>query len=140
MHMMRHQNEHRIFDEKSEYVKYRRILVDWLADIQLKFHLQPHTTHVAVMYMDRIMQSCVVRPSLSLSLTYSLNLTQNRYQESHFRTCRWCVFLSQPSSRRERLMFPRSICSYRNSRHRIFPRIRRRRNEDYENTSYNSRS
>ena len=69
MHMMRHQNEHRIFDEKSEYVKYRRILVDWLADIQLKFHLQPHTTHVAVMYMDRIMQSCVVRPSLSLFLS-----------------------------------------------------------------------
>ena len=78
---MKHQNEHRIFDEKSEYVKYRRILVDWLADIQLKFHLQPHTTHVAVMYMDRIMQTCAVpRDSLQIVSLVCL-LIASKYEE-----------------------------------------------------------
>ena len=78
---MKYQNVNRIFNEKCDYVKYRRILVDWLADIQLKFRLQAHTAHVAVMYMDRIIQSCTVpRDSLQIVALVCL-LIASKYEE-----------------------------------------------------------
>lgn len=60
-HMMKDQNKNRIYNEKADYLKFRRLLVDWMAEVShKKFHLQPHTTHVAVMYLDRILQTSVV--------------------------------------------------------------------------------
>jgi len=60
-HMIEDQNKNRTFNDKAEYLKFRRLLVDWMAEVShKKFRLQPHTTHVAVMYLDRILQSSIV--------------------------------------------------------------------------------
>jgi len=60
-HMMKTQNQHRIYNSKVKYLKYRRVIVDWLAEVAREhFAMQAHTTHVAVAYFDRILQTSVV--------------------------------------------------------------------------------
>ena len=44
-----------IFRPKSRYLKYRRILVDWMSEVGEVQHLQTTTVHMAVAFLDRIL-------------------------------------------------------------------------------------
>lgn len=57
--MLRYQNEHLRYCETRKYIKYRRVLVDWLAELGSRFQLEQSTVHVAMLLLDRLLQGTV---------------------------------------------------------------------------------
>lgn len=57
--MLRCQNEHLHYCETRKYIKYRRVLVDWLAELGTRFQLEQGTVHVAMLLLDRLLQGTV---------------------------------------------------------------------------------
>jgi hypothetical protein len=57
----------RVYDPTAKYLKYRRVLVDWICEVGEDFYLSISTMHVAVGYLDRILQAvCVQKNRLQL--------------------------------------------------------------------------
>jgi len=58
---------YKVFNPAAEYVRYRRIVVDWMTEVGNECDLQPMTTHMAVNYLDRILgQTTVHKTRLQL--------------------------------------------------------------------------
>ena len=55
------EDRHRIYNDQARYLKYRRVLVDWMCEAGDEFQLQSSTMHVAVMYLDRLLQQVDVK-------------------------------------------------------------------------------
>lgn len=59
--------KHRTYNPKAEYVKYRKIIVDWMTEVGHEYQLTGTTTEMAVNYLDRILaQSMVQKNHLQL--------------------------------------------------------------------------
>lgn len=54
------ENVHRVFDPRAKYIRYRRLLVDWMFEAGEHYRLSNVTCHVAVGYMDRVLQTVAV--------------------------------------------------------------------------------
>jgi hypothetical protein len=50
------EDKFKIYNPHAKYLKWRRVLVDWMCDLGNEFELQFSTTHVAILYLDRILQ------------------------------------------------------------------------------------
>jgi Cyclin, N-terminal domain/Cyclin, C-terminal domain len=46
-----------LFNPSSQYLPYRRYLVDWMSDVGEQCHLHNTTVHVSVLYLDKIFRS-----------------------------------------------------------------------------------
>ena len=55
--MKRLENKHRRYIPEESWLKFRRVLVDWMCEAGDEFQLHISTMHVAVMYLDRMLQS-----------------------------------------------------------------------------------
>ena len=55
--MKRLENKHRRYVPEESWLKFRRVLVDWMCEAGDEFQLHISTMHVAVMYLDRMLQS-----------------------------------------------------------------------------------
>lgn len=48
------QNEHAYYIFSDTYLKYRKVVVDWIVDVCEYFNLHPTTIHATVCYLDRL--------------------------------------------------------------------------------------
>eukprot|EP00941_MAST-03F_sp_MAST-3F-sp1_P001180 g1180.t1 len=81
--MLAQQNIYRAYVPSAKYLRSRRVLVDWIADMcsDEKFRLARITQHVAVMYLDRVLQRLdVPRERLTLVAACCL-LVAAKYEE-----------------------------------------------------------
>ena len=60
--MKRLENKHRRYIPEESWLKFRRVLVDWMCEAGDEFQLHISTMHVAVMYLDRMLQSLQISP------------------------------------------------------------------------------
>ena len=51
---------HRSFDPHAKWIKYRRVLVDWMCEAGDEFDLHLSTMHVSVMFLDRVLHKVTV--------------------------------------------------------------------------------
>ena len=51
---------HRSFDPHAKWIKYRRVLVDWMCEAGDEFDLYLSTMHVSVMFLDRVLHKVTV--------------------------------------------------------------------------------
>jgi hypothetical protein len=58
--MRERENIHRTYAPKDKWLKYRRVLVDWICDTGDMFGLHSSTMHVAISYLDRFLHKVVV--------------------------------------------------------------------------------
>eukprot|EP00743_Colponemidia_sp_Colp-15_P012918 GILK01014848.1.p1 GENE.GILK01014848.1~~GILK01014848.1.p1 ORF type:complete len:288 (-),score=33.84 GILK01014848.1:116-868(-) len=54
------ENCRRVYDTSASYLKYRRILVDWMSEVGEEFELTDCTVHVAVSLLDRVLHQAVI--------------------------------------------------------------------------------
>lgn len=52
--MMKEEQEHKYSNFGSTYLKYRKIVIEWMIDVCDYFNLHPTTTHAAIAYLDRL--------------------------------------------------------------------------------------
>lgn len=43
------------FSRKYEYLKYRRILVDWMSEVGEEMQVRKETVHTAIAYLERVL-------------------------------------------------------------------------------------
>ena len=55
--MMEEQRDHLYCKLGEAYVKYRKVVVEWMMDVCDYFALHPTTTHAAIAYLDRLQPS-----------------------------------------------------------------------------------
>ena len=55
--MMEEQREHQFCKLGEAYVKYRKVVAEWMMDVCDYFSLHPTTTHAAIAYLDRLQPS-----------------------------------------------------------------------------------
>ena len=65
--MRENENLHRSYDPRDDWIKYRRVLVDWMCDAGDEFELYLSTSHVSVMLLDRVLHK-VTLPRNKLQL------------------------------------------------------------------------
>ena len=58
--MRERENIHRTYAPDAKWLKYRRVLVDWMCEAGDEFGLHISTMHVAVMFLDRLLHKVVV--------------------------------------------------------------------------------
>eukprot|EP00808_Paulinella_micropora_P017193 g65963.t1 len=44
-----------VYNPNSQYVKYRRVVVDWMCEVGEEFQFATTTTHIAIKYLDRLL-------------------------------------------------------------------------------------
>lgn len=52
--MKREQREHAYGLLSETYLKYRKVVAEWMIDVSSYFNLHPTTTHAAIAYLDRL--------------------------------------------------------------------------------------
>ena len=55
--MIEEQREHQFCKLGEAYVKYRKVVCEWMFDVCDYFSLHPTTTHAAIAYLDRLQPS-----------------------------------------------------------------------------------
>ena len=58
--MRERESLHRPFDPHAKWIKYRRVLVDWMCEAGDEFDLYLSTMHVSVMFLDRVLHKVTV--------------------------------------------------------------------------------
>eukprot|EP00823_Brevimastigomonas_motovehiculus_P004215 TRINITY_DN271_c1_g2_i1.p1 TRINITY_DN271_c1_g2~~TRINITY_DN271_c1_g2_i1.p1 ORF type:complete len:524 (-),score=173.15 TRINITY_DN271_c1_g2_i1:627-2198(-) len=56
-----------IYNPNAQYLKYRRVIVDWMSQVGEEYKLTPQTIHMSVNYLDRILSRTPV-PKTTLQL------------------------------------------------------------------------
>eukprot|EP00457_Paulinella_chromatophora_P007926 gb/GEZN01007952.1/.p1 GENE.gb/GEZN01007952.1/~~gb/GEZN01007952.1/.p1 ORF type:complete len:407 (-),score=34.21 gb/GEZN01007952.1/:225-1445(-) len=49
------EHKFRVYTPGSRYVKYRRVVVEWMCEVGEEFHFSTTTTHMATKYLDRLL-------------------------------------------------------------------------------------
>lgn len=75
------EDRHRIYNDQARYLKYRRVLVDWMCEAGDEFQLQSSTMHVAVMYLDRLLQQVDVKRNCLQAAAICCILVASKYEE-----------------------------------------------------------
>lgn len=79
--MRERENIHRTYNPEARWLKYRRVLVDWMCEAGDEFNLHISTMHVAVMYLDRILHSVVVARNRLQLVAIACILIAAKYEE-----------------------------------------------------------
>jgi hypothetical protein len=58
--MRERESLHRPYDPFAKWIKYRRVLVDWMCEAGDEFDLYLSTMHVSVMFLDRVLHKVTV--------------------------------------------------------------------------------
>lgn len=53
--MLRQELSRPDFSRKYEYLKYRRILVDWMCEVGEEMQVRKETVHTAIAYLERVL-------------------------------------------------------------------------------------
>lgn len=72
----------RIVDPTAKYLEYRRVLVDWMCDAGEWFRLTNSTMHVAVGYLDRILQQVPVAKNRLQLVAMCCIIIAGKYEEA----------------------------------------------------------
>lgn len=76
------------FSKKYEYLKYRRILVDWMSEVGEEMQVRKETVHTAIAYLERVL--AVRAFAFIIHTSYHDRETKcvlTRYGRSYL--CRW---------------------------------------------------
>ncbi len=80
--MRQQEDKHRTYNPNAAWLKYRRVLVDWICESFDKIGMELSTAHVAVAYLDRVLHSVSVkRDRLQLVATVCI-LAAAKYEEN----------------------------------------------------------
>ena len=79
--MRERENIHRTYAPEAKWLKYRRVLVDWMCEAGDEFGLHISTMHVAVMYLDRLLHTVVVARNELQLVAIACILIAAKYEE-----------------------------------------------------------
>jgi hypothetical protein len=79
--MRERENIYRTYAPEAKWLKYRRVLVDWMCEAGDEFGLHISTMHVAVMYLDRLLHKVVVARNELQLVAIACILIAAKYEE-----------------------------------------------------------
>ena len=79
--MRERENIHRTYAPEAKWLKYRRVLVDWMCEAGDEFGLHISTMHVAVMFLDRFLHKVVVARNELQLVAIACILIAAKYEE-----------------------------------------------------------
>jgi hypothetical protein len=79
--MRERENIHRTYAPDAKWLKYRRVLVDWMCEAGDEFGLHISTMHVAVMFLDRLLHTVVVPRNELQLVAIACILIAAKYEE-----------------------------------------------------------
>ena len=79
--MRERENIHRTYAPEAKWLKYRRVLVDWMCEAGDEFGLHISTMHVAVMFLDRLLHKVVVARNELQLVAIACILIAAKYEE-----------------------------------------------------------
>eukprot|EP00946_MAST-07B_sp_MAST-7B-sp1_P004247 g4247.t1 len=79
--MRERENIHRTYNPEAKWLKYRRVLVDWMCEAGDEFGLHISTMHVAVMYLDRLLHAVSVNRNELQLVAIACILIAAKYEE-----------------------------------------------------------
>ena len=76
------ERRHRAYCPEARYLRFRRLLVDWMCEVGDELRLHNSTMHVAVLFLDRMLQSVTVAKSRLQLVAISCILIAAKLEEA----------------------------------------------------------
>lgn len=79
--LRRNEAKYPVWNPAAKYIKYRRIIVDWMSEVGEEYHLTPLTIHMAVKHLDRILSTLDVHKTRLQLVAICCLLIAAKYEE-----------------------------------------------------------